>query len=539
MYKSILSLCFGLIPLMICLTPIQAQGVKNSLLFQKYMKLGESHKIQVLMNAEKQEFSEKELISRLKNSSALTTAERTVYQDMLKDVSSRKATEFINAIKNYSSVESLESNSGYLKKSQGTQFLLNEHEFFIDFGGFGWHTLDKYSYDNNQNNILWVQQNYDSTAGWVNSSLMMFYYDSFNRDTLEVNQAWDTESSSWLNYGKWPTTYDANNNPVNTFAYYWADPEWVLSGRRLYTFDANNNILEVLTQIGGGADWVNDSRETYTYDVNNNQLTDIYVTWNGTAWQEFTKYENTYDANNNLSSFTFSIFGNYSNKDIYTYDSNNNQLSDSSYNWIGSSWDINFVQTNTYDSNNNLISYLVKTNNGSKLLNYLSYDATFNASNEIISWRSYIFNAGNWDPDSKGEYSYDTDHNMTLYTETYTLDGGLTWILFIREAWTWSAAVTVVEEKGNNIPANYSLTQNYPNPFNPSTKISWQSPVSGHQTLKVYDVLGNEVVTLVDEYKEAGKFEATFDASQLSSGVYFYKLQAGNFVETKKMILLK
>ncbi|MEP0861174.1 MAG: T9SS type A sorting domain-containing protein [Ignavibacterium sp.] len=85
----------------------------------------------------------------------------------------------------------------------------------------------------------------------------------------------------------------------------------------------------------------------------------------------------------------------------------------------------------------------------------------------------------------------------------------------------------------------YSLEQNYPNPFNPSTKISWQSPVGGHQTLKVYDVLGNEVATLIDEEKSAGFYEIEFNASQLASGIYFYRLKAGSFVETKKMVLLK
>ncbi|MBK7230424.1 MAG: T9SS type A sorting domain-containing protein [Ignavibacteriales bacterium] len=87
--------------------------------------------------------------------------------------------------------------------------------------------------------------------------------------------------------------------------------------------------------------------------------------------------------------------------------------------------------------------------------------------------------------------------------------------------------------------SEFKLDQNYPNPFNPSTKISWQSPVSGHQKLKIYDVLGNEVVTLVNEYKSAGSYEIEFNASSLSSGVYFYKLQAGSFVQTKKMILMK
>jgi hypothetical protein len=88
-------------------------------------------------------------------------------------------------------------------------------------------------------------------------------------------------------------------------------------------------------------------------------------------------------------------------------------------------------------------------------------------------------------------------------------------------------------------PNTFSLNQNFPNPFNPSTKISWQSPVSGHQSLNVYDVLGNEVATLVDEYKSAGSYEVEFDASKLSSGLYIYKLQAGEFTSTKKMILIK
>ncbi|MFO7526662.1 MAG: T9SS type A sorting domain-containing protein, partial [Ignavibacteriaceae bacterium] len=75
-------------------------------------------------------------------------------------------------------------------------------------------------------------------------------------------------------------------------------------------------------------------------------------------------------------------------------------------------------------------------------------------------------------------------------------------------------------------PAVFQLSQNYPNPFNPSTKISWQSPVSSWQTLKVYDLLGREVATLVDEYKPAGSYEVEFDASGLSSGIYYYRLSA-------------
>lgn len=89
------------------------------------------------------------------------------------------------------------------------------------------------------------------------------------------------------------------------------------------------------------------------------------------------------------------------------------------------------------------------------------------------------------------------------------------------------------------LPNSFELAQNYPNPFNPSTVISWQSPISGHQELKVFDVLGNEVATLVDGIKEAGYHSVEFNAAGLASGVYFYKLQAGSFTETKKMMLIR
>jgi hypothetical protein len=96
----------------------------------------------------------------------------------------------------------------------------------------------------------------------------------------------------------------------------------------------------------------------------------------------------------------------------------------------------------------------------------------------------------------------------------------------------------------SEIPEEFSLSQNYPNPFNPGTNIKFTIPKSGLVTLKVYDVLGNEIATLVDEYKPVGSYEVKFDVGQdsspdMASGIYFYKLQAGNYIETKKMILLK
>ncbi|MCW8810557.1 MAG: T9SS type A sorting domain-containing protein, partial [Ignavibacteriaceae bacterium] len=108
-------------------------------------------------------------------------------------------------------------------------------------------------------------------------------------------------------------------------------------------------------------------------------------------------------------------------------------------------------------------------------------------------------------------------------------------------------SITNVDSKEDGLVNEFRLEQNYPNPFNPSTKIKYTIPsviASGAKqshfvSLKIYDVLGNEVATLVNEYKQSGSYEIEFNAAGLSSGIYFYKLQAGGFIETKKMILLR
>ena len=92
---------------------------------------------------------------------------------------------------------------------------------------------------------------------------------------------------------------------------------------------------------------------------------------------------------------------------------------------------------------------------------------------------------------------------------------------------------------GTKLPKSYELSQNFPNPFNPSTTIRYQIPKAGNVSLKVYDILGSEAATLVDEFKETGRYEVNFVVSSLASGVYIYRLQADEFVDVKKMIVIK
>jgi predicted methyltransferase len=98
---------------------------------------------------------------------------------------------------------------------------------------------------------------------------------------------------------------------------------------------------------------------------------------------------------------------------------------------------------------------------------------------------------------------------------------------------------TDVEDLQNIQPISYSLSQNYPNPFNPSTDIAFSLPNKSFVSLKVLDLVGREVATLMSQEKPAGTYQVMFDASKLPSGVYFYRLTAGDFMQVKTMLMVK
>ncbi len=171
---------------------------------------------------------------------------------------------------------------------------------------------------------------------------------------------------------------------------------------------------------------------------------------------------------------------------------------------------LNAVIVFVLNENNDVVSYAITNSNGQFILNGLE-PGTYKIMSDKIG------------------YSQNGVVTVTLdYISNQTQNVQLTLV---------PDGITSYDDK--YVVSDFRLEQNYPNPFNPSTKISWQSPVNSHQTLKVYDMLGNEVATLVDEYREAGRYEILFDASGLSSGTYFYKLQAGEFSAVRKMILMK
>jgi len=180
--------------------------------------------------------------------------------------------------------------------------------------------------------------------------------------------------------------------------------------------------------------------------------------------------------------------------------------------------------------------YLVNPNNGS----FVSTDTSVHiidaaAWNFAVTGGYNLRGCGNGDVSGyTSTYDVKFDENKNLYTQSnygWTVD-----------KWRYNGTlpvITGVEEIRGVEPESYKLQQNYPNPFNPATSIEFAILKSGHVTLKVYDLLGKEVTTLVDEEKTAGNYRVTFSAQELASGTYLYTLRSGGYTEIKRMVVLK
>jgi hypothetical protein len=135
------------------------------------------------------------------------------------------------------------------------------------------------------------------------------------------------------------------------------------------------------------------------------------------------------------------------------------------------------------------------------------------------------------------------NYGLTSYSVSTLIVDGTNLYAGTNSAWVWKRPLsdfpTAVTKELMDIPKDYTLFQNYPNPFNPNTVISYSLPLSSYVKLIVYNTLGQSIITLESGYKTAGNYSINFNASDLPSGIYFYKLEAGSFSQINKMMLIK
>uniref|UniRef100_A0A832LJY3 T9SS type A sorting domain-containing protein n=1 Tax=Ignavibacterium album TaxID=591197 RepID=A0A832LJY3_9BACT len=193
--------------------------------------------------------------------------------------------------------------------------------------------------------------------------------------------------------------------------------------------------------------------------------------------------------------------------------------------------DITLRQNDSLYVNQMNQSDLIIKNFGSSKFYELEINERSETEEEIFQ-NSSISLANNTSHILEPNWSDLTNSQLTIYIDEGN-DGTIDDTLYV-------ANTVDVKDEGNLLsPNEYNLVQNYPNPFNPVTTIQFSIPQTSNVTLKVYDIIGNEVATLVNEEKDRGVYSVNFDASHLASGMYLYRLQAGSFIETKKMILIK
>ncbi len=412
-----------------------------------------------------------------------------------------------------------------------------------------------YTYDINGNTLSEITENLVNN-NWVTSNRIFVSFD-FNGKLLTYKEEY-LDNGIWLISSNFINQYDQNGNLILE-EYQDIYLGELVSGVISNTYNSSNLIVTSLDERIIGNSKENFELTEYTYNSDNKLINRVVKSWSiNQQWnyslQEFFNY------NNNGLLETYTVQSRYNNnwvnifKENYLYNSFNKIAEKKNEIAVADTWLNDSRETFTYNTSGSLTNYQQEIWQINAWVNLTKLEYLYNSNGKIIIARkeTYVNNA--WQLDTKIYYSYNEENNFTsgncmvfendtwvpgtgVYITTFN-QGEDTLYYYGKNINIDLIKITETEDT-DNIVNNFSLSQNFPNPFNPSTNISFTIPNSGFVTLKVYDILGKEIATLINEELNAGNYTKTFNATNLSSGVYFYKLQTSKFSETKKMILMR
>ena len=330
-------------------------------------------------------------------------------------------------------------------------------------------------------------------------------------------------------------TYDANGNRLTDLDEVWSNGQWVRSERLSFAYDANRRLISDLTEDWSNGQWVNSVRYTYTNDSKGNTLTQVYEVWSNGQWVNSARFSFAYDANGKLVSNLEEHWssGQWVNAVRFTYtnDANGNRLTELNESWSNGLWVSRYRFTYTFDANGNRLTEVDENSNG-QWVNDLRLAYTYDIKGNLTSFWSFSWASSSWTP---SDFPVSTPQALSLTDSAgnyYYFPSAYNIII------TYKTILTGVASERGNVLAILILSQNYPNPFNPGTTIKFELPRTSHVTLTVYDIVGREVSVLVNARRDAGVYDIKFDGSNLASGVYFYRLQVGAFVQSKKLAIV-
>jgi hypothetical protein len=360
----------------------------------------------------------------------------------------------------------------------------------------------------------------------------LFEYNTEGR-MIERTEFVKYTNSNWQMTDKDEYFYDTDFNLIREIFFSWNSVTWDSVTQNLNEYNQDNNLISTTIQWYVTGNWESSSRTTNTYDQVGNQITSLTELWQNNQWTNYFMLYNYYSLENRRDSLLTQNWDNnhwqnFSRSSFY-YDSLTTYLELI----IGQLWTGNqfqdYLKLNIInDELGNQVQQLEQVWNGSVWVNDIKKDYTY-LWNYFESCNAELWNGTNWEPGDTPILVNNPDgFKIAIVTQSINI----------------YYMIVNVETTNSGIPSDFSLSQNYPNPFNPTTKIKYTIPSVGTRDrvsvqLRIYDILGREIATLVNEEKPAGEYEVELNAANLPSGIYFYQLKVGQFSETKKMILLR
>jgi hypothetical protein len=338
---------------------------------------------------------------------------------------------------------------------------------------------------------------------WTNFERLSYSYNADGTMAVKTSERW--ASDQWNPNYKYSYHWDSRKNLILLLIEAGKDGGWINSYRNIHNFDADNNNISSYNEKWENDNWVYSSMDTTSFNSNNKKVEDIHKVWENGAWKNDRRASCQYDKNGFLTEFLQEKwlkdrYGYYywtnSNKSLMEHDKNGNITSELSQNWSVDyeTWDNVSRLTSTYDNEDRMLS------------------------GHFERWTTDWVNADN------SFFYYDTKGNFHSYYGSFiTMHYG---------------QITAINENNLSLTV-FSLKQNYPNPFNPSTTIEYSIPNNDFVQIHIYNTLGQEVAALVNARQSAGYHKIRFDASDLPSGIYFYRLKSGSAAVSKRMLLLK